>query len=309
MANNKLSGIGQAIAVVLLLCGLGLTLWNEYRTLRVSMMLNKAEKELVEADASGAVDPACEGKLVHLTGVTRSAEPLRDSETGVEVDALLLKREVSYYQLVEYRDSQTQEITYHEDWTDNPLSSQDYEGFRKDANFVYVRLSDRKDTCSTVSLGGYRLPARLIGWARGYSDNLQIKVPGNNLDELRAQVRKASKDGRSVPVNVFKNTIYVGGNPSQPRIGDVKIEYSAVPHGTVSVLGKAQGDEIVQYGEGREYHILNILEGKHGADELFAEERENNRGGGWLVRIVGLVLLGIGLLGSLDLIKSLFRRK
>lgn len=308
MANNKLSGIGQAIAVVLLLAGLGLTLWNEYRTLRVSLMLKKAEKELVEADASGAVDPSCDGKLVHLTGVTRSAEPLRDSETGVEVDALLLKREVSYYQLVEYRNSQTQEITYYEDWTDNPLSSEDYEGFRKDVNFVYVRLSDKKDTCSTVSLGGYRLPARLIGWTRGYTDNLKIDVPGENLAGLRAQVRNASKDGRSVPVNVFKNTVYVGGNPSQPRIGDVKIEYSVVPHGTVSVLGKAQGDEIVQYGEGREYHILNIMEGKHKASEIFDEERENNRGGGWLVRIAGLVLLFIGLLGSLDLIKSLFRR-
>ncbi len=308
MANSKLSGIGQAIAVVLLLCGLGLSLWNEYRTLRVSLMLKKAEKEFVEADASGAVDPSCEGKLVHLTGVTRSAEPLRDSETGVEVDALLLKREVCYYQLVEYRDSQTGEITYYEDWTDNPLSSEDYQGFRKDANFVYVRLSDRKDTCSTVSLGGYRLPARLIGWTRGYTDNLKIDVPEENLAGLRARVRNASKDGRSVPVNVFKNTVYVGGNPSQPRIGDVKIEYSIVPHGTVSVLGKAQGDEIVQYGEGREYHILNIMEGKHKASEIFDEERENNRGGGWLVRIAGLVLLFIGLLGSLDLIKSLFRR-
>lgn len=300
--------MGQAIAVVLLLSGLGLTLWNEYRTIRVSLMLKKAEKDFVEADASGAVDPSCEGKLVHLTGVTRSAEPLRDSETGVEVDALLLKREVSYYQLVEYRNSQTQEITYYEDWTDKPLSSQDYEGFRKDANFVYVRLTDRKDTCSTVTLGGYRLPARLIGWARGYTDNLHISVPDDNLAGLRAQARNASKDGRSVPVNVIRNTVYVGGNPSQPRIGDVKIEYSAVPHGTVSVLGKAQGDEIVQYGEGREYHILNIMEGKHKAGEIFDEERENNRGGGWLVRIVGLVVLLIGLIGSLDLIKSLFRR-
>ena len=82
-----------------------------------------------------------------------------------------------------------------------------------------------------------------------------------------------------------------------------------VEYGKQQIIGKAQGNEIVQYGEGREYHILNIMEGKHKAGEIFDEERENNRGGGWLVRIVGLVVLLIGLIGSLDLIKSLFRRK
>lgn len=308
MANNKLSGIGQAIAVVLLLAGLGLTLWNEYRTIRVSLMLKKAEKSFVEADASGAIDPSCDGKLVHLTGVTRSAEPIRDTDTGVEVDALMLKRTVSYYQLVEYRNSQTEEITYSEDWTDNPLSSQDYSGFQQNTNFVYVRLADKKDTCNTVSLGGYHLPARLIGWTRDYTDKLHISVPDSNMAWLRTQAQNASKGNSRVPVNVYDNVIYIGGNPSQPRIGDVKIEYSVVPHGTVSILGKAQGDEIVQYGEGREFHILSIMEGKHKAGEIFDEERENNRGGGWLVRIAGLVMLLIGLIGSLDLIKSLFRR-
>ena len=309
MGKFNLSSIGQAIAVILLLFGLGLTLWNEYRTIRVSLMLNKAEKTLVEADASGAIDPSCDGKLVHLTGVTQSAEPLRDRETGVEVDALLLKRTVSYYQLVEYRDDQAGEVTYYEDWTDKPLSSQDYYmASRKNTNFAYIRLSDKKDTCGTVSLGGYRLPARLIGWTRNYTDNVQIRVPDENLTELIAQARNASKENSRVPVTVSGNSIYVGWDPSEPRIGDVKIEYSIVPHGPVSVLGKAQGDEIVQYGKGREYHILSIMEGYHNAGAILDEERENNRGGGWLVRIFGCILLLIGLVGSLDLIKSLFRR-
>ena len=309
MGKTISGGIGQALAVILLLSGLGLTLWNEYRTLRVSMMLNMAENELVEVDPSGEVDPALEGKLVHLTGVTQSAEPIRDRDTGVEADALLLKREVEYYQLAEYRNTETEEITYYEDWMDRPLSSQEYyKAAKRDVNFVYVRLADRKDTCSTVTLGGYRLPTDLVGWVRDYT-GMRITVPEKNMSELRAQARNASKDAADIPVHTFGNVIYVGLDPSKPQIGDVRIEYSMVPHGEVSVLGKAQGDEIVQYGSGREYHILSIMEGDHSAGEILDEERENNRGGGFLVLIFGLILTALGLAGSWGLIKALFRGK
>ena len=301
-------GIGQVLAVLLLLTGLGLTLWNEYRTIRVSLMLNNAEKNIVEVDPSGIPDPACEGKLIHLTGVTQSAEPIRDMETGVEVDALLLKRDVEYFQLAEYHDSETDIITYYEDWVDRPLSSQDYIASKRDANFVYVRLADTKDTCSTVTLGGYHLPAGLIGWVRDYTTGMHITIPEENMSELRAQARSASKDNVDVPVHVIGNIIYVGPNPSEPQIGDVRIKYSMVPHGTVSVLGKAQGDEIVQYGSGREYHILSIMEGDHSASAILNEERENTRGGGFLVLFVGLILMALGLVGSLDLIKALFKK-
>ena len=310
MGKSISGGIGQTIAVILLLSGLGLTVWNEYRTIRVSLMLNKAEKELVEVDPSGAVDPALDGELVHLTGVTQSAEPIKDRETGVEADALLLKREVNYFQLAEYRDDATDEITYYEDWMDRPLSSQEYyKAAKRDVNFVYVRLADRKDTCSTVTLGGYRLPKDLIGWVRDYTTGMRITIPEENMSELRAQARSATANGAGVPVHIFGNVIYVGPDPSEPQIGDVRIEYSIVPHGTVSVLGKAQGDEIVQYGSGREYHILSIMEGYHSAGEILDEERENNRGGGILVLIFGLILTAFGLVGSWDLIKALFRRR
>ena len=309
MGKTFSGGIGQAVAVILLLSGVGLTLWNEYRTIRVSLMLNNAEKNIIEVDPSVSDKAAYEGELVHLTGVTQSAGPIRDMEMGVEADALLLKREVNYYQLAEYRDNETEEVTYHEDWTDRPLSSQEYyKAARRDANFVYVRLADRKDTCSTVTVRGYRLPKNLIGWARDYTTDMHITVPEKNMAELRAQARSATADVSDIPVHIFGNVIYVGPNPSKPQIGDVRIEYSMVPHGTVSVLGKAQGDEIVQYGSGREYHIFSIMEGEHSAGEMLDEERENNRGGGFLVLIVGLILTALGLAGSWDLIKSLFRR-
>lgn len=310
MGKSVSGGCGQVFAVILLLSGLGLTIWNEYRAIRVSTMLNKAEEELIEVEPSSAVNPAYEGGLVHLTGVTQSAGPIRDLETGVEADALLLRREVKYYQLAEYRDNETEEVTYYEDWMDRPLSSQEYyRAAKRDANFVYVRLADRKDTCSTVTLGGYRLPKDLIGWARDYTTGMRLTVPEMNMAELRAQARSATANGADIPVHIFGNVIYVGPNPSEPQIGDVRIEYSMVPHGTVSVLGKAQGDEIVQYGSGREYHILSIMEGKHSASEILDEERENNRGGGVLVLIVGLILTALGLAGSWGLIKALFRRQ
>jgi hypothetical protein len=56
-----------------------------------------SQQELVTVDAS-SVDPANEGKLVHLTAKAVTDETLADDMFGVSANAIKLRRNVEMYQ-------------------------------------------------------------------------------------------------------------------------------------------------------------------------------------------------------------------
>ena len=249
MKEKSVTGaLANALPIVLFLAGFALFAWNEYRTARLGALIRKAGKECVELDLSATPDPSMEGKLVHATGVTRGKAPLIDPDLGVEADALVLKRTVSYYQLAEYHDSQTDQISYYGEWCPAPLSSKDYIAKYRDANFSYVRLGSRKDTCKTVLLGPYGLQEDLIGWLRDYTADVDLSIPAEAMARLVSQAEAAAPDNRRVKVQVLGNTVYIGKNPEAPQIGDVSIEYEAIPHETISVLARIQDGKFVKYG-------------------------------------------------------------
>ena len=45
----------------------------------------------------------------------------------------------------------------------------------------------------------------------------------------------------------FDNYLYIGKNPNQPEIGDLKITFSTVKTGTVSVIGQQYAQELTSY--------------------------------------------------------------
>lgn len=305
MKDKSVTGVlANALPFAVFFAGAALFLWNEYRTARLSRVIRRAEKEVVELDLRAPADPALEGKLVHACGVTSCAEPLRDPDLGVEADALVLKRDVSYYQVTEYYDNLTDQYTYNKDWCDTPLSSKDYKAAYRDANFAYVRLSDRKDTCTTVALGPYLLQADLVGWLRDFSRDVQVNLPPSEMQKLSSQAAAASKNGRTVKVRAINNYVYIGRSPDSPEVGDVLIEYSAIPHSKVSVLAKIEGGRFVKYGSQKEFFIYNIVPGEADAAYMLEQERSSNRSLGWVLRGIALALLALGAPGAASVIKK-----
>lgn len=305
MKEKSVTGtLAKALPILLFLAGFALFVWNEYRTARLGALIRKAEKECVELDLSAGVDPSMEGKLVHATGVTSGAAPLIDPDLGVEADAMVLKRTVSYFQLAEYHDNQTDQTTYYEDWCSSPLSSKDYIAKYRDANFVYVRLGSRKDTCKTVMLGAYGLQEDLVGWLRDYTADVDVSLPADAMAKLVSQADAAAPDNRRVKVQVLGNKVYIGPNPSEPRVGDVSVEYEAIPHERISVLAKIQDGKFVKYGAQKEYFIYQIVPGRVDASAILAEEKSSNSSLGWVLRGIALVLLVISAPGSWSVIKK-----
>lgn len=283
--------IGNVLAIMLFAAGVALFGWNEYRTARLSMLVKRAGRECVELDRAEGMD--LEGKLVHAVGKTRCTEPLKDPDLGVEADAMVLKRSVSYFQLAEYYDNLTDAISYYEDWCSTPLSSKDYIAKYRDANFTYLRLESRKDTCRSVMLGEYGLQEDLVGWMRDYTPAFDLTLPQDAAGRLARKAEEAAPAGRRPKVKVLVNRVYVGQNPDKPQVGDVMIEYEVIPHGTVSVLAKVENGKFVKYGAAKEFFIYQIVPGRVDAESMLSQEKKDNRQLGWVLRGIALILLVI----------------
>ncbi|HNW92207.1 MAG TPA: hypothetical protein PKM88_04770, partial [bacterium] len=84
-------------AVLLVLISVAVIFGNESCSERQADNLAAGAAAVVEAEAN-TVNPANEGKLVHVTGTAATTENLVDPQFGVSVNALKLERTVEMYQ-------------------------------------------------------------------------------------------------------------------------------------------------------------------------------------------------------------------
>src|SRR5690606_29547311 len=99
--------------------------------------------------------------------------------------------------------------------------------------------------------------------------------------------------------------IYLGPNPSQPRIGDYRISYLLVPNGMVSVIGRQEGNGLAPYQTEAGNTLLMVKEGTVSAQEMFDSAASSNTVLTWIARIAGIALLIFGfslVLGPLGVI-------
>jgi hypothetical protein len=82
--------------------------WNEGRAIQTARALQEGERTVIGV-AAGPVDPANEGKLVHVMGRATIDETLKDAMFGVSANAIKLRRTVQMYQWTEKSSSQKQE--------------------------------------------------------------------------------------------------------------------------------------------------------------------------------------------------------
>src|SRR3954452_11490469 len=73
--------VGALIGLLLVIGSVVLLWWNEGGAVDVIRALDRGAKQLVEAQAA-AVDPAKDGKLVHISGMMETKAPARDNVFG-----------------------------------------------------------------------------------------------------------------------------------------------------------------------------------------------------------------------------------
>ena len=317
---QRLKNSGSAIVggLIMFVIGTIILFWNEGRTIKTTRMIKQADKECVELPEVGTLDPSFDGKLVHLTGFATTEETFADSTFGIFAnDILSMKREVEYYQMVERTETETkkkldgseEQITtyyYDEKWVSDPVDSKDfYDSDRREANWTLVTCEDREYVAQEAVVGAYKLPESMVA-SLSNEKRMDIHPDQEYLDAID-EIAKRNFYTRKDLVQVADNSVYIGLNPAQPAIGDVRVRFYAVPKENVSILARIQGDSFAEFVHKNGKSMRLIRDGVVSKDEMIEQEKAANKALAWGLRILGFLLIYFGLKNIFKFVDSLFK--
>jgi len=288
------SRIGSSIAAagfgLLLFIGMfPLLIWNEGRAVKTHLDLEEGRHSVVETPLD-TIDPALEGKLVHVSGVAKTEEVLKDS-FGAESNALRLRRVVEMLQWKETKDTKRKkkigggeetitEYSYSREWKDSPISSKSFKrsGHENPGAFPF-HGSDH--SAQKVSLGAHQLGNEQVSQINAF----ERLPPEKIVDKLK------------IPEGFRRDhdQFYRGGNSESPAIGDMRFYYEVVPATMISLVYKQVGAAFEPYtlSTGRQQELLVV--GQQSAEEMFLHAESVNEMITWAVRAGGLFGMWLGL--------------
>jgi hypothetical protein len=291
------SRIGKSFVAVLI--GLILTVgasvllfWNEGRAVQTARSLAEGRGLVIDVDAA-RVDPANDGKLIHVNGEVKAVAPLRDAEFGVSATGLRLIRTVEMYQWKEEKhtdrhttlggseDSNTT-YSYHQVWNGSRIDSSHFrrpEGH----NNPQMRYTRTTFTARDATLGAFRPSEAAL---RLLPANQVVPVEQALADRLRGRI--------SGPLQVTDGRLYLGAEPSQPRAGDHRISFTTVPNGPASFIGRQSGADFADYQTQSGDKLLMARSGLMSAPDMFKVAEDENRMLTWLLRAVGVFAMFFG---------------
>ena len=284
---------GIVFGVIIFIVGFPLLFWNEGRAVNRYKALKEGAGVVVSV-ADDKVDAANDGKLVHLTGLAKTEEILKDNEFGISATAIKMKRISQMYQWKETKKTKTKKKTgggtttkatysYQKVWSDKIVSSGNFKEPEGHTNPTSMKYAEKQYTAKNVTLGAFDLSRALIGKI-GHWEDVDIQESSSQLPAaLQAKVKN------------LENSYYIGKTPDSPEIGDIKISFKIVKPLKVSIVSKQVGKTFEPYNSNAGGQIELLQVGTFSADNMFETAKEQNSLMTWILRLVGFVLLFVGL--------------
>ncbi len=287
--------IAPLVGLVVFFGSIGLLFWNEGRAVSAFAALDRGARIVVDVPAD-RVDPAHEGKLVHLTGQAKASGTLIDTATGIGGSGLLrLERHVEMYQWTEHKSDK--QIEYRREWSASPQNSDSFRNRQGHEN-PRMALQAASLVNAGVTLGAFAIDPRVTGEAEP-------------LEDYPVATMK--------PTGGFRpsgNGLYQGQDPANPRIGDLRVTYRAVQAGDLSVIAAQRNGRLLPYLTPDGPSIALVQTGFWGAADMFKTARDQESVLTWIMRLVGVIVMFVSillifkpfsaLLGGIPLIGDLF---
>lgn len=268
--------------------------WNEGRAIGTTRALNEGAGVTLTV-APTRVDPANEGKLVHVAGDLRAGGRLTDGDFQITTEAVRLVRKVEMYQWKEEQrtetrsnagGSQTRTTTYEYTrvWSDRPIDSSRFR--RRDGHEnPAMTVTGRSQTAGNATLGAFRADSRVIGLF-GTSTERRLEITEGQLRSFQSRFGSQAR--------LSDGNVYVGYDAGNPAVGDIRISYTILPEGPVTVVARqvGQGFGPYQASNGREVFLGET--GTKTAQELYAHAHESNSMLTWILRVVVLIAMWMG---------------
>ena len=277
--------------VLIVVCCIGL-FWNEGRAVQTAKSLAEGAG-LVISVGTERVDPANEGKLIHVSGGIKAGVRPSDAQFGVSAERLRLIRTAEMYQWKEERHSETRKnpggseetvttYSYVQGWSESPINSREFKTPDGHSN-PPMRFRSSEFAGADVSLGAFRPGQHIV---KELSPDQKVLVDAAMVDALRLRLNER--------VQASDGMFYLGDNPSSPRTGDMRISYQLAPNGPVSIIGQQSGSDFTHYQTKAGDRLLIVRSGTISAADMFKDAQTGNMILTWILRLLGAFLMFVG---------------
>ena len=285
----------KVFGFVLAIFAFPLLFLNEGRAVRTARSLEEGAAVVIQVK-NAPVKTANDGKLVHFNGPAAAASTLRDPVFEVEAKALQLSRKVETYQWKEVSlnsnrsnrnsGSVPSDYDYQKIWSEEVFPSSQFRFPQGHQNPAFIRYPATTFAAADVTVGDFRIPQRVIAGLHG--DHLPL-VLDENATNLPPAV--GLPGGQS---KLDQGGFYVGRNPADPQVGDMRMRFTTLRLGDLSVIGRQRGATVEPYptkaGNPVEMGLVGLLD----AREMFDGAIQTNTVITWAARIGGFVLMFFG---------------
>jgi len=306
--------------LLMFIIGTCLLWWNEGRTGRTAKAIGDAASHVESVADVSRVDASLNGKLIHASAFADTKDTLTDDMFGVRELAIRLDRKVEYYQWVENAQTKEREkigggkettttYTYEKKWVDKPVNSAEFKDPQyQSANKVLSEVEERNEMAQHVTFGAYTLPELFVASISG-SEPVEVRMTeeqrftwNERLHMLRPKVNTETS-----LVHTNANTVYLGLSPNSPQVGDVRVTFTKVPPADISLIAQVDGSTFKAYRAKNGQSFSRVQMGTVGVDEMIEQARSENNMLTWVLRLVGVLLIVIGLKGMFGLLPMLFK--
>lgn len=234
--------------------------------------------------------------------------------------------------------------TYEQKWVSSPVNSQKFKDKAyRNKNFAVMNIKSEDRMAENVTFGAYKLPKSLIHSIRGSKPveldfdketlskwNNDFKIASRDLqaqlegigDNIAKGIEKViTKDSTATAeevkqdttntdldyIHVNENVLYYGKNPNMPAVGDMRITFTKVLPGEVSIIAQVNGDRLQSYTakNGKTLSVLRM--GAEDMGAMFQSEHKGNTIMTWIWRIVGLLLVIGGFKGIFNILITILK--
>jgi uncharacterized membrane protein (DUF485 family) len=254
--------------------------------------LSQIAKTAIDISATDAPPADADKKLVCAKGKLASSEKLGDDYLKAG-DFLAIERKAEMYAWVEKKSSKTNknlggsetthnDYTYVREWTESPKNSSDFKVSSGHENPT-MRVKSSSKTATKATLGDY-----------------SININEVSLPSLRSHNFRASEVNFMDKIEfVSEGQLYLSytGSSNDPQVGDIRITYSVLPNPIENaiIFGNldAQAKSITPHIGKKESKLYRIFDTDRAS--AIAEMSSEHKAIAWLLRVIGFLLMWIGL--------------
>lgn len=205
---------------------------------------------------------------VHLVGEAAASAPARDPAFGLDAEALRLDRTAETYQWEEEREGSgdNQRLRYQRVWSAELIPSRRFKQRLGHANPERLRVASARFAGGEAEVDGRRLAPALV-----------------DLLPATRELRPEQASAAGLAFGRRGDWLY-SGNPSDPRVGDVRVRFAAAPEGTVAIVAGEADGELVPWRARGGGEVALVAYGEVPAATMLAASARSQWREAWIFR-------------------------